>query len=97
MSPLEGMTSIGRFSDEELVAGDEESRRRAREEHRKQQRLHFAESSPWPRIDFADLRFGRFVVENTRTGGSEPQTIATVFVIVEPTSRQCLNPRRHSS
>ena len=55
-------------SDTELVVGDDESRRRAREERRKQQRLHFAETSNWPRIDLADLRFERFVVENTRTG-----------------------------
>ena len=60
-------SSIGRFSDEELVIGDDESRRRAREEYRKQQRLHFAENSTWPQIDRGDLRFGRFSVENTRT------------------------------
>ncbi len=58
---------LGGFSDEEFVTGDEESRRRAREDMRRQQRLHFAESSNWKRIDLADLRFGR-IVEDTRTG-----------------------------
>ncbi len=57
---------LGGFSDEEFVTGDEESRRRAREEHRRQQRLHLAESSTWKRIDLADLRLGR-IVEDTRT------------------------------
>lgn len=61
-------STIGRFHDEELVTGDEESRQRAREEHRKQQRLHFAENSTWKRIDLADLRFERYLVENARTG-----------------------------
>lgn len=68
MNPLEGMTStIGRFHNEELVIGDEQSRRRAREERRKQQRLHFAESSTWKRLNLADLRFERLYVEH---GGS---------------------------
>ena len=60
--------TIGRVHDEELVAGDEQSRRRTREERRKQQRLHFAESSNWPRLNLADLRFERFYVEHTPSG-----------------------------
>ena len=60
-------TTLG-IADRELYEGDDETRHRAREERRKQQRLHFAESPNWPRIDRADLSFGRFVVENTRTG-----------------------------
>ena len=69
MNLLEGMKgTIGRFHDEALVAGDDETRQRAREDRRKQQRLHFAESSNWKRIDLADLQFGRYVVENVRTG-----------------------------
>lgn len=56
------------FTDADLVTGTEESRRRAREELRRQRRLHFAESSSWPRLDLADLRFGRFYVEHTPSG-----------------------------
>ena len=56
------------FADADLVAGTEEPRRRAREDLRRQQRLHFAESSTWPRVDLADLRFGHHLVENKRTG-----------------------------
>ncbi len=51
-----------------LVADEEERRRRAKEELRRQQRLHLAESSSWPRIDLADLRFDRHSVEDTSTG-----------------------------
>lgn len=56
------------FSDADLVTGDDESRRRAREELRRQQRLRFAENSPWPRLNFADLNFERFYVEHAPTG-----------------------------
>lgn len=61
-------STIGAFQDQDLVAGDDESRRRAREERRRQQRLRFAENSTWRRIDLADLRFRRYLVEDTRTG-----------------------------
>ena len=60
-------STFGVFDNEELVAGDEESRRRARAELRLQQRQRFAEHSTWKRLDLANLRVGRFV-EDTRTG-----------------------------
>ena len=59
--------TFGVFENEGLVAGDEQSRRRAREDLRRRRRLHFAESSNWPRLDLADLRFERFHVEHTPT------------------------------
>lgn len=68
MRVMETARMVSGFSDEHLVTGDEESRRRAREELRTRQRLHLAESSSWKRIDLADLRFSRHFVEDTRTG-----------------------------
>ena len=56
--------TFGVFENEALLTGDEESRRRAREDLRRQQRMHFAEGSSWPRLDFADLRFARLHVEH---------------------------------
>lgn len=56
------------FAGSDLVTGDEESRRRAREDLRHQQRLYVAETSSWPRLDLADLRFERHYVEHVPSG-----------------------------
>ena len=61
------MTVLG-IANRELFEGDDETRRRAREDLRRQQRLRLAESSNWKRIDLADLEFKRFLVTNARTG-----------------------------
>ena len=60
-------TTLG-IADRELYEGDDDTRRRAREELRRQQRLHFAESSTWKRLNLADLRFERFYVEHAPSG-----------------------------
>ena len=56
--------SIGSFADQ----GDVESRRRAREELRRQQRRHLAEHSNWPRLNLDELRFERRWVVHEPTG-----------------------------
>ena len=38
------------------------------QELRRRQRLHLAESSSWPRLDLADLDFGRYYVTHTPSG-----------------------------
>ncbi len=45
-----------------LLEGDEESRRRARLELARAQRLHVAETSKLPRLDLDELEFHRFGV-----------------------------------
>ena len=50
------------------MTGDEESRRRAREGCALRRRLHFAQNLNCRRIDLKDLKFGRHLVEDTRTG-----------------------------
>ena len=85
-------STFGVFENEELVAGDEESRRRARAELRVQQRERLAEHSTWKRLDLANLRIGRFV-EDTRTGERyrvyrgelDAQTLPVVAWYISPT------------
>lgn len=60
--------SFGVFENEELVAGDEESRRRARDDLRGRRLLHLAENSRWRRINLDDLRFSPHTIEDCRTG-----------------------------
>ena len=45
-----------------------ERKRRDREELRKRQRLHLAESTRWPRFDLADLTFERYHVVHEPSG-----------------------------
>ena len=50
------------FWDENLVAGDETSRRQARAQARQRERLALAMKSGWPELARKDLVFGRVIV-----------------------------------
>ena len=54
--------------DDPFVTGTEESRRAAREDFRRQQRLHLARQSRWEELDAEELAFGRRHVEHRPTG-----------------------------
>ena len=52
----------------ELVAEEDERRRRARDELRRQQRMYLVENSNWRRINWDDLLFASHTIEDTSTG-----------------------------
>lgn len=59
---------LGGFSDEDLITGDEETRRRARAEHRRQQDLRAALRSQLPELERSRLRFERYLIVDEKTG-----------------------------
>jgi hypothetical protein len=59
---------VGAWSDSDLVVGDEETRREAREQARRQKQLRIAMAGNWPELERSDLEFGRFFVVHTPTG-----------------------------
>ncbi len=59
---------LGGFTDEPLIAGDEASRRQARQELQRTQELHAAMRCGLPEIERNRLRFDRFYIVDEKTG-----------------------------